>query len=161
MFRLYTSIVRVAVSDKLCKQFSRNKVDRVFQTKYLTKPLIQPQILLDHNRSFRTTPCHRTPKLILIFVRPFVAALSGRFFRRWWQKKDEAERLKYLSWLNKNKKRFLAVLGLYFGSLVLYYFYNIEEAPITGRKRFMAFTNDQLIDINKAACIAMTKGYQG
>lgn len=161
MFWLCPSIVRVVVSHKLCQHVSGNKLNRVFQTKYPTKCLIQPQILQDHNRAFRTSQCHRTPKLILLFIRPIAAALSGRVFRRWWQKKDEAERSKYSLWFKKNRSRFLAVIGLYFGSLVLYYFYNIEETPITKRKRFMAFTNDQLNDINTAASVSMTKSYQG
>lgn len=153
MFRLCPSIVRLVLNHNLHQQFTGNQLNRVFQTK--------PQFILDQNRSFRTTPSRSTPKLILLFIRPIAAALSGRIFRRWWQKRDEAERLKYLSWFRRNKSRFLAGIGLYFGSIVLYYFYNIEETPITGRKRFMAFTSNQLVDINKSAAGAMTKNYQG
>lgn len=162
MFRLCPSLVRAMfVNCNVDHGISVNKYKNVLLTKFPPKPVIQTQILLDHYRSFHTTQCHRTPKVILLFIRPIASALSGRLFRRWWQKKDEAERRRYLNFFTRNKLRILTGVGLYFSLLVLYYFFNLEETPITQRRRFMAFTNDQLKDINKAATAAMTEGYQG
>ncbi|XP_037042346.1 metalloendopeptidase OMA1, mitochondrial-like [Bradysia coprophila] len=154
MFRLCSSIVRVAANNNLSQQ-STSKLSLPKSV-----PVIRSKIVADHYRSLRTSTCHRTPKLIVLFIRPIASAISGRLFRWWWQRRNETERLKYLNWFVRNKVPILSVVGFYFGSLVVYYICNVEETPITGRRRFMAFTNDQLEQVNKQASASMTQEYQ-
>ena len=156
--------VRNVVKCEFQRKISMNHTKRptpLFVRPTSPKPLAVSRFELIRTREFRTTQCQRTPKLILLMIRPIASIVSGRLFRRWWQKKDKEERAKYSGWFYRNKSRILTGVGFYFASVVVYYLYNIEETPMTRRKRFMAFTSDQLVQINKEAALAMTSNFTG
>lgn len=90
------------------------------------------------------------PPLLWVLVKPLTklsAILFGRSFRKWWQKLPEVKRTLFLNHLKRNTTRYTALIGG--GSLVSTTFYisHVEEHPLTKRKRFILFSNEQLAEI--------------
>ncbi|KAK6177932.1 hypothetical protein SNE40_012794 [Patella caerulea] len=95
-----------------------------------------PSVNAGLRKSFHTTSRKMIPPAIWIVVAPVVkviAVLSGRFSRKWWQALPTYKKLQYLN----------AAGCVGFSGLSLYYCKHLQETPITGRKRFIAFTPAQ------------------
>ncbi|XP_063437404.1 metalloendopeptidase OMA1, mitochondrial-like [Mytilus trossulus] len=77
------------------------------------------------------------------------SVISGRGFRQWWKTLPDHKRLHFIHLSKKQwKEILLAISGIsVLGSL--YYWSHIQEAPITGRRRFIAFTDNQFQRVMK------------
>lgn len=75
--------------------------------------------------------------------------LFYRGFRQWWKTLPDHKRLHFIHLSKKQwKEILLAISGIsVLGSL--YYWSHIQEAPITGRRRFIAFTDNQFQRVMK------------
>lgn len=122
------------------------------------KSLIHRQVY-----KFHTTPQQNAlpvlAPLLLKLASPLSrlgAILVGRQFRKWWQKLPEKNRKSYL--LNARKRTDLILIAV-FGTLGIsfaYYNYHLEETPLTGRKRFIIFNDDQVKGIADKEFLALT-----
>ena len=70
--------------------------------------------------------------------------LGGRIFRRWWLKLPKDRQIQYSSFITKNRKFFSVVFVTAVGMSGLYYMIHIEETPMTGRRRFIMVSNEQM-----------------
>lgn len=107
---------------------------------------------------FHTSQQRCVPPIIWIFIKPIaklVALLSGRTARKWWQRLPAEERQNVWSKIKQRWYLFAGLVAALAGSSVAYYQAHIEETPLTGRKRFIALTHDQYMDI----CLAEAEEY--
>lgn len=82
-----------------------------------------------------------TPLSRLVFL------LLGRRFRKWWQRLPALTKEKYMLGLTKNRNRLLVFLTLFGGTSAAYYVFHLEETPVTGRRRFMILSKNQLEEV--------------
>lgn len=73
--------------------------------------------------------------------------ISGRYFRKWWQKLPAENRTQFKHTLSQSKGKILIALGLLCSAGIANYLLHIQEAPITGRRRYIAFTSAQFMKI--------------
>lgn len=125
------------------------------------KPAVTSPLTCQQIKLFHVTQSTKTPKLIIVLVRPLISIISGRMVRQWWRRKPIHERAKLVQWLIRHKHKLWAAVAAYFASVVIYYAYSLEETPMTKRKRFMAFTRQQLREINEEAAVAMASSFPG
>ena len=80
-----------------------------------------------------------------------IFTLFYRFFRalrKWWRELPPNKRQLVFEWLLRHKFKFIfGFVSIVLGFCV-YYLSHIKETPITKRKRFIAFTSNQLKQIN-------------
>jgi len=96
-------------------------------------------------RPFRTSaPLHIGPWILGTPLARFAIAIAGRYARRWWKKLPDGEKASMVKYVRDRKDTvFLVCLGG-LGALVTYLGMHIEEVPITGRKRFIWVSNEDL-----------------
>lgn len=85
-----------------------------------------------------------TPLSRLAFV------LFGRRVRNWWANLPPERKNRYLSFISKSRHRFIVGMLGFGGLSMAYYYYHLEETPVTGRKRFMILNDEQLKKIAMA-----------
>lgn len=101
-------------------------------------------------RNIHTTRPRYVNPILLFVVRPIskvLAVLVGRGFRKWWQALPKKRKEVLIQHLIRNKLRYLggsAVLGC---AGYTYYESHVTTTPVTGRRRFMIFTPDQLFTV--------------
>ncbi|KAK3740863.1 hypothetical protein RRG08_011325 [Elysia crispata] len=105
------------------------------------------------HRGFHTTSRRPVPPALLFLLKPiakFSAILTGRGIRKWFQALDPVERKKVIS----NLKRYWYIPAGFVTSLgasgTVYYVSHLEDTPITGRRRFVALTHEQIVKISQA-----------
>lgn len=103
------------------------------------------------------------PPLLLTLVKPVARVLAvvvGRGARAWWKRlpKDHQFRLR-LSLQQHRKKVYAGGIGF---AATLYYGYesHIEECPVTGRRRFVALTPEQVKKIGRHEFRTLLTGFQ-
>ncbi|XP_065888790.1 metalloendopeptidase OMA1, mitochondrial-like isoform X2 [Dysidea avara] len=96
-------------------------------------------------RPFRTSaPLHIGPWILGTPLARFAIAVAGRYARRWWKNLPDGEKASMVKYVRERKDTvFLVCLGG-LGALVTYLAMHIEEAPITGRRRFIWVSNEDL-----------------
>jgi len=79
----------------------------------------------------------------------FAAALAGRRAKIWWKNLPQEVRDKYLKHLKKNhlKKNIYPGVAGFCGCSFLYYVYHLQDTPLSGRRRFVMLSSNQLRDI--------------
>lgn len=95
-----------------------------------------------------TTPRRSTPKLLLLLYGPvgrFVAALGGRLTRSWWTRLTPERRAAVRAWFRKNSRKFYAFFGVLGLGGVGFYATHLEETPMTGRRRFIMFSREEVL----------------
>ncbi|XP_050535206.1 metalloendopeptidase OMA1, mitochondrial-like isoform X2 [Daktulosphaira vitifoliae] len=118
---------------------------------------------------FSVSSIHRLPlpPLAALVIRPiakFFAMVLGIQIRRWYMKLSEEEKQKF--WYNVQKRRKQIYYSIFcaFSLLTIYCTLHLEIDPITGKRRFIIFTQQQmtvmansmakeLIDENKSAVL--------
>ncbi|XP_005099013.1 metalloendopeptidase OMA1, mitochondrial [Aplysia californica] len=115
-----------------------------------------------HARPFHTSPRRPISPILLMLVKPFAklaAALTGRSVRKWFRGLGPEEREKV--WAAIRRRWYIPAGGsvMLTGSGVVYYYTHIEETPITGRKRFIAFTHEQILKISDEEKITLQAAY--
>ncbi|XP_054707556.1 metalloendopeptidase OMA1, mitochondrial-like [Uloborus diversus] len=156
-----------------CATVARISFTRCFpSTKNLTKvnPNVHREIIFE-GFAFRNKSVHLRPKNSSIIpvrkfhkselrhVHPVVwfvakpvlklfAVLSGRGFRKWWKDLPVDKKKYFLGIVKKNRNK-IGIGAFAFATLCfIYYVSHLEETPITKRRRFIAFTPEQLEKIN-------------
>ena len=101
---------------------------------------------------FSTTPRKEAiPPLIWLVVKPIAKLTSfvfGRSFRQWWRGLPATKKLIFSSHLNRNKHRYGLLLGSSSIGSFAFYQTHLQENAITGRKRFILFTKDQIESVS-------------
>src|SRR5699024_10330811 len=59
------------------------------------------------------------------------------------------KRKAFINWMLRHKWKFINSFALVIGSMAFYYFTHIQETPLTKRKRFIAFTQEQFSLLNQ------------
>ncbi|CAC5393689.1 OMA1 [Mytilus coruscus] len=77
------------------------------------------------------------------------SVISGRGFRQWWKTLPDHKRLHFIHLSKKQWKEILLVISGISVLGSLYYWSHIQEAPLTGRRRFIAFTDCQFQRVMK------------
>jgi len=103
-----------------------------------------------HKCSFHTSSRRPIPPIILALMKPITkvtAAVAGRTVRKWYRGMDSAKKKALIATI---KRHWYIPVGIV-GSVVVYggvfYYSHIVETPITGRKRFVMLTYDQILKI--------------
>jgi len=96
-------------------------------------------------RTFRTSaPLHIGPWVLGTPLARFAIAIAGRYARRWWKRLPDGEKASMVRYVRDRKDTvFLVCLGG-LGALISYLAMHFEEAPITGRRRFIWLSNQDL-----------------
>ncbi|XP_068204348.1 metalloendopeptidase OMA1, mitochondrial-like [Palaemon carinicauda] len=98
-------------------------------------------------RLFHTSKPRYVNPLLLAILRPLskvTAILVGRGFRKWWQSLPAKKRALFIQHFLRNKYKYLGGSALLGTASYTYYDEHVVPAPLTGRRRFMVFTPDQL-----------------
>ncbi|XP_015788236.1 metalloendopeptidase OMA1, mitochondrial [Tetranychus urticae] len=112
-------------------------------------------------RYFHTSKPRQVPAIIWVILRPLgklAAILMGRSIRKWYSALPPNKKQLFKQWLMANAEKIglvVAVLGI-----IGFVFFetHIQETPVTKRKRFILFTEDQfssLADIEFQAQLAL------
>ncbi|KAK7793882.1 hypothetical protein R5R35_003566 [Gryllus longicercus] len=119
-------------------------------------PSIKNGSFMSHNTFaakvfFHTSnPKNALPPVLVILLRPltkFLAIAFGRSIRMWWKRLPVVQRETYVRTLKQRKLLYLALLTPVPAGAVYFYIAHIEETPITKRKRFIAFSNEQVLQL--------------
>ncbi|XP_078457157.1 metalloendopeptidase OMA1, mitochondrial isoform X1 [Lampetra fluviatilis] len=96
-----------------------------------------------HVSSRRSAP----PALLWLLTKPLqklVAMILGRSLRKWWQGLPQDKRTLLREWASRNRGRIaMVVLGIG-GLSVAFYVTHLDETPLTGRRRLLIFSSEQL-----------------
>ncbi|XP_032811326.1 metalloendopeptidase OMA1, mitochondrial isoform X3 [Petromyzon marinus] len=96
-----------------------------------------------HLSSRRSAP----PALLWLLTKPLqklVAMILGRSLRKWWQGLPQDKRALLREWASRNRGRIaMVVLGIG-GLSVAFYVTHLDETPLTGRRRLLIFSSEQL-----------------
>lgn len=90
---------------------------------------------------FHTSPSRHVSPILWMIVKPvakLVALFGGRRFRFWYHALPFEQKKLFVNWQNM-----LALMFVLIGLGATYYVSHLQEAPITKRIRFIAFTDDQ------------------
>lgn len=88
--------------------------------------------------------------LVLRPVSKFLAMMLGIHIRRWWTKLSEKEKLIFWNTVRKRQKQITAAVAGIIGLFVVYYAAHTEVDPITGRRRLILFTQQQMVELANA-----------
>lgn len=104
------------------------------------------QLWLTTSRTFQTSSERKAGFFMTPLARG-LAAILARVARSRWNKMSPEKRQVWKAALAARKNYLLGGGALLTGGGVLWYFHHIEQAPITGRRRFMMFSRSQLVDM--------------
>ncbi|CAG2103075.1 unnamed protein product [Medioppia subpectinata] len=134
-----------------CRQNSRSK--QMFTQTMAKKFCLnktRESIVFNQKCLIHLSPKRHNP-LVAIVLRQaakFVAVLTGRVVRKWWRELPPNKRQLVIQWFARHKWKFGLLLLSSVLAFVAYYTSHLVDTPITGRKRFIAFTPKQLKEIN-------------
>jgi len=113
--------------------------------------LERPSINLTHARNIRcSNPLNALPPIAALAIRPILkltAMLFGRHLRKQWQKLPPDKRVAILKYFKSRRSHITAGFVILGGFGFLYYIEHIEVDPITQRKRFILYKDDQMSSI--------------
>jgi len=116
-------------------------------------------------RNFHLTPqrklIHPILWRIIAPVAKIFAALFGRALRKWYSGLPPNKRRYFYEWFVRNRRKF-AFGGLVCGGIgAVYIYFHIEQAPVTGRWRYVALTQNQFkkaVDYEVELIMKMAEG---
>ncbi|CAF0946183.1 unnamed protein product [Brachionus calyciflorus] len=125
-----------------------------FVPKIITKLIVKPKhIYFNKIVQFHTSNSHGAiPPLVWLIAKPITklgAIIAGRGFRKWWSSLPKIKRDIFLAHLKRHQIRYAGGFGLTSFTCYIYYDSHIQETPLTKRKRFILFSNEQLTEIEK------------
>ncbi|UJR15858.1 hypothetical protein I4U23_002784 [Adineta vaga] len=98
-------------------------------------------------RQFHTSsPRHINP-LIWVFLKPAlkgIAWVTGRSTRKWYRQLPPEKQNIFIQHLSRHKYTYMGIFGTLGTALAVHYYTHLEEAPITGRRRYMMMNLEQL-----------------
>lgn len=90
-----------------------------------------------------------------------------RGFRKWWQSLPDKKRHYFIQSARKRRQEVAIFIGILCVCWYIYYWTHLQEAPVTKRERFIAFTDyqfDKIMEFNaEKVCfnIKIFTGYHG
>ena len=102
---------------------------------------------------FHTSPRRQAPPFLVLLLTPigrFFAAVGGRLTRLWWRRLSPERKLAIKASIARRKNYIYGGLGLLTLGGFGYYYSHIEETPLTGRRRFVMFSQDDVIAMVQA-----------
>ncbi|XP_059176688.1 metalloendopeptidase OMA1, mitochondrial-like [Physella acuta] len=118
---------------------------------------------LSSAREFHTSTRRQIPPIFWVVLKPlakFGAAVTGRTVRIWFKRLDPQRKKDILA---KLKQKWYIPAGIVFVTALAgtyYYISHLEETPITGRKRFITFTHEQIAKISEAEAEMLIQLYK-
>lgn len=101
------------------------------------------------NRQIRTsTPLHIGPWVLGTPIARFGIAIAGRYARRWWKDLSDGEKARVTEYVRDRRETILLFCLGSLGLFVCYIAMHMEEAPITGRKRFIWVSDEDLAAVS-------------
>ncbi|XP_054274941.1 metalloendopeptidase OMA1, mitochondrial-like [Macrosteles quadrilineatus] len=114
-------------------------------------------------RYFHTTPPNKAlPPILWVVLRgllKFGAVITGRGLRKWWASLPKNKRHYILQRLKENRKNLAIVAFLTSGAVYGYYISHLVEDPITKRKKFLIFSENQIIQMSNIECDVLLENY--
>lgn len=132
---------------------------------YFLKGLLKPYPLGVHRvsntrepynvqeRMFHTTRPNHIPPMVVAILRPvakFAAVLAGRNIRKWYRNLPQERKDELKAKFFKNRKIFYWAVGISVAASYLFYLSHLRSTPITGRERFVMFSDDQFAKLSRA-----------
>ena len=93
---------------------------------------------------------HTSPARRVWFMAPIArigAALAGRLTRSWWARLPQDRRNAIKAAIGRRKRYIYGVFGVLCAGGVVYYCSHLERTPITGRRRFMMFSREDVLKL--------------
>lgn len=103
------------------------------------------------------------PPLVIFILRPLsriAAIFFGRRLRKWWRALPPEQKQDFILRLKKRKLTLLASGAMVSAALLWYYLSHLEKDPITGRTKFIAINNEQLLQIAQIELAVQMELYQ-
>lgn len=114
-----------------------------------------PTICAVKSRVFHTTSRNDIPPVVLLFVKPLaklVSIISGRTFRKWWQRLSPEQKQYYKDHIFKRKTTIGAVVAILCLASIVHYYTHLQSTPLTNRRRYVALTPEQFLKIAQFEC---------
>lgn len=100
-------------------------------------------------REIRTsTALQLGPWMLGTPIARFAIAIAGRYARRWWRDLSDGEKARVTEYVRDRRETILLFCLGSLGLFICYIAMHIEEAPITGRKRFIWVPEEDLIAVS-------------
>ncbi|CAF3880014.1 unnamed protein product, partial [Rotaria magnacalcarata] len=115
-------------------------------------------------RQFHTSSPRHVHPLIWIFLKPAlkgVAWLTGRSARKWYRGLPAEKRPIFFQHLNRHKYKYFTIIGAIGSTFGYHYYSHVQISPITGRKRYMLMTEEQLKLMSDLQNEELAKTYAG
>ncbi|XP_074598617.1 metalloendopeptidase OMA1, mitochondrial-like [Brevipalpus obovatus] len=131
---------------------------------YFLKGLLKPYPLwVNHNlttrehynvqeRMFHTTRPNHIPPIIVAVLRPvakLVAVLAGRNIRKWYRSLPQERKDELKAKFFKNQKILYWTFGISVAASYLFYLTHLKPTPVTGRDRFVMFSEEQFAKLSR------------
>jgi len=91
-----------------------------------------------------TTPLQLGPWILGTPIARFAIAIAGRYARRWWRDLSDGEKARVTQYVRDRRETILLFCLGSLGMFVCYVAVHMEEAPITGRRRFVWVSSEEL-----------------
>ncbi|XP_060834949.1 metalloendopeptidase OMA1, mitochondrial-like [Rhopalosiphum padi] len=103
-------------------------------------------------RYFSVSPVNRLPfpPIAAIVLRPvakFFAMMLGIRIRRWWTKLSAKEKKQFWYNVHRRRKQITAGIASVIGLFLLYCAAHMEFDPMTGKRRLILFTHQQMVEL--------------
>lgn len=129
-----------------------------------SRSTLQPKSQWLQVRNIHTSrPNAAIPPLAWLIFKPLSkisAMVVGRGFRKWWTALPNVKKELFFSHLRRNKYRYGVGVGGSSAAVAGFYQYHIQETPITKRPRFMLFSNEHLVEIERIEREQLFKAYE-
>lgn len=115
-------------------------------------------------RSLHTSnPNKALPPIVWVVLRPLLrvgAIITGRSLRKWWRNLPKNKRDYILKLIKKNQQNILIAGLLSGGAAYTYYIMHLVEDPISTRKRFLVFSEKQILQMAVIECEMLLENYK-
>ena len=111
-------------------------------------------------RQIRTsTPLQIGPWILGTPLARFGIAIAGRYARRWWRDLPDGEKARVNEYVRERRETILLFCLGGLGLFICYVAMHMEEAPITGRKRFIWVSDEDLAAVSATEFLAEMNDY--
>lgn len=102
-------------------------------------------------REIRTsTPLQIGPWILGTPIARFAIAIAGRYARRWWRDLSDGEKARVTEYVRERRETILLFCLGGLGLFICYIAMHMEEAPITGRRRLIWVSDEDLAAVSAA-----------
>ena len=112
----------------------------------------QINIAVRRQQIYTSPKRHVIPPIAWLIFKPITklaAMLTGRGFRKWWAALPPSKRDLFINHLKRNRLSYMTGIGGSVTASVIFYQAHIQYTPITNRPRFILFSTEHLLEIEK------------